>query len=334
MLNHQLTLALLLTGTLVLACAPSDTTPSRRLTYQFADSESFRVETKFQVRNAQRKSHQGKMFSAQEDQLFVQAAFHLRTRPLDNNQLAIEYTLLRLRSHDQEGNFRLEIGPDSGELYWYGKQEDLVDYLGEAGWVRYQEIIRQPLARVVITSRGIQQPDDAQAEGGPGFNHDLTKLLHKNRVIGERIMKSLKIPPVLMAILPEQPARVGTEWTYTGQAAQGLSTWDKPLDNQFSVVSGGPEGLRLRLRSQLKFSSEELTSLGKYLGFDDLKDVQFKSSAFHIGGEIVFLPVSGRPEKGNMKIEKKYGLRTGEEDWEMEETEEYEFSLEPISQGE
>ncbi len=327
-------LVLLLAGILVLACAPKNPSESRRLTYRFEDSGTYRVETKYQINHVQRKSHQGKVFSAQESRLFVQAAFRLTTRTLDNRQLAVTYTLLHLSCHDQGGNFRLEIGPESGELSWYGKQESLLEYLGPEGWARYQKIIRQPLARVVITPRGIQLESDSDLEKSRGFNYDLVKILHKNRVIGDRILKSLKIPPVLMAILPEKPVRAGSKWTYHGQAAQGLSTWDKPLDNRFSVVSGGEQGLRIRLRSKMKFSSEELTNLGKYIGFDDLKDVQFKSSRFKISGEILYLPGPGRPESGQMKIEKKYGLRTGDEDWEMEEAEEYEFTVQPVAEGE
>jgi len=330
---YQLFGLLFLLGLGVSACSHRSQSNVYNPVYQFKDGPIYRVEAKYTFEHNIQKSHQGKIFADQKEGLYVRATFNLTTQILPDQMIQAAYTLLNISIHDKAGRFRMEIGPQNGSIYWYGEEEDLQSYLGEKGFREYRAHIINPLAIVTIDLRGVQINDNETEASPPRlkFNYPFIQLLGKNRVIGQIIVKSFKIPPVLMTIFSDEPLAVGKKWVYQGPAMQRFTEWDNPLTTVFQLQSAEKDRLTIVLNSKLKFTGEELTNLGKQIGLTEFEQVKFERGLFTVEGKSRFQVRWGRPETGEMIIRKQYGLKVREEEWKLSEIENYEFSLQPES---
>lgn len=312
---------------LAAACGPAPSEQPRPLAYRFADGGRYRVEAEYTLERKLEKAHRGQVFSSETSRLDIHATFLLRVLPgPEPGQLQLEFMLVRLRSHDPLGKFRAELGQESGELVWYGDTLSLEKYLGPEGWLRYAQVIRQPLARLVILPLGSEAP--AEGQGG-GFNQELVRLLLTNRVLGERLIRGLKIPPVMAVILPPRPVGVGESWSAAAPERAAASEWDQPAATRFTLASSRRGALVVKLENRLAFSGEDLTALGSLVGLKHLGGARFEGGQFLIAGDVRFLAGPGRPQDGRLRVEKRYGLKNNDEDWRLRETEEYEFALTP-----
>lgn len=325
--RHLRTRLALLGCCLFAACSPSPSRQQQTLEYRFADGGRYRVEAEYTLERKLEKSHQKRVFSREASRLDIRASFLLQVSlgPKPGLRL-VEYTLLNLRSHDPQGKFRAELGRESGELSWYGEARSLEEYLGPEGWDRYLLLVRQPLARLVIQPQGVEVTGTEQ---GSGFNQELVKLLLTNRVLGERLARSLKIPPVLAALLPPAPVSVGETWTLDNPERPGVSDREWSKGTSFTLASENRGELELKLKNRLDFSGDDLNALGSLVGLKYLENTRFQGGQFLIDGRVRFLSRPGRPKNGSMRVEKQYGLINAGEDWSLHETEVYEFSLTP-----
>jgi hypothetical protein len=309
---------------LALAACTQHTTPYQ-LTYQFEDSNLYRVESKYSLDHQLTKKHDSTVFSDKQEGLYVKTAFLVRVEKQKTEMLHVYFTIQNISIHDQAGNFRLEMGPDNGQISWYGQEQSMAEYLGQEGFEQYQQYMSQPLAMLMITPLGVQVQDPKASQGH--FNYAFIQLLGKNRVLGKIVMKSLKIPPVLMTIFNNEPAFVGKKWSYQGPYTQRFTKWDNPLTTLFQVTAVKQDVCTVIFDSELKFSGEELTELGKQFGLEEFENVVFERSHFTVNGTVDYQAVLGRPESGSMLIQKQYGMATGEENWELTEKEMYEFTM-------
>ncbi|MCK5243540.1 hypothetical protein KAR34_13915 [bacterium] len=306
------------------ACSQPDITPYQ-LKYKFTDGGVYRVDARYTLDHQLRKMHDNRVFSDKQEGLLVKTSFELRIEQKKTDLLQASYTIRNISIHDQAGNFRLELGPDNGRIFWYGQEESVEEYLGRQGFRQYHQHMSRPLAIFKITPLGVQVSDsDATREN---FNYTFIQLLGKNRVLGQIIMKSMKIPPVLMTIFSEEPVTKGKKWMYQGPYTRRFTEWDKPMTTVFQITAVEQDGLTVVFASELKFSGEELTSLGKQFGLKEFEKVEFESSWFTVDGRVQYQPDKGRPESGSLLIQKQYGMTTREEKWELIEKETYEFTL-------
>lgn len=310
------------------ACGPAGHGRTYALQYAFHEQKAQQVEAYYVFQHHLQKKHQGRVFADKKQGMNVRATFQLQVQQASPDRLLAQYILLYISIHDQAGNFRLELGPENGRIYWYGQEESLGDYLGEEGLLSYRVLMAKPLAVVVTDSYGTQKPAGAK-EGAltPGFNQALVALLGQNRIWGQIIVKSMKIPPVLMVIFPPAPVAPGQKWTYQAANQQQLPEEDAPVSTVFQLRRVRDERLTISCMSRLDFSGEELTSLGKRLGMPEFEEVSFQTGFFELSGEVDFNAAGGRPEKGKLQVRKKYGLKTEDEVWELEETENYSFIM-------
>ncbi|MEW6516344.1 MAG: hypothetical protein AB1439_05495 [candidate division FCPU426 bacterium] len=312
---------------LATACGPASSPQPNTLAYRFADGGRYRVEAECTLERKLEKTHHDRVFSRETSRLDIRASFMLAAVPGPQpGQFQLEFTLLRLRSHDPQGKFRAELGREAGELFWYGETQSLEAYLGPEGWDRYEQLIRKPLAHMAITSLG-REASDAGQDGA--FNQELVKLLLTNRVLGERIIRSLKIPPVLVAVLPGHPVASGESWAVSGAEKPAASEWEQPVATRFTLLASRRGAAELKLENRLEFSGDDLNALGSMVGLKTLQDVQFKGGRFLITGKVRFLEKPGRPQSGTMRIEKHYSLAKAGEAWGLEEVETYAFTLAP-----
>jgi len=312
------------------ACAPGDPARQYQLRYRFFDQGNYRVEAKYTFTDRLVKAHQGKAFLEKTDIVNVAAAFRLSTEPTSESGIRARYHLVNISIHDNAGHFSLELSPQNGEITWFGTSEGFEDYFTTEEFERYQELVSRPLAIVTIDAQGVQQNQTAPQGSQLNFNHELIQLLGKNRAIGKIVVKTIKIPPVLMTILSEEAVWVGRQWTYQGVAAPQVVAWDHPLTTVFKLKSDLDRGLVIVFNSEMEFSGDELTQLGKQMGITEFEKINFQESRFKVEGEVLFDSQQGRPREGSMFIEKKYGLQTGEENWKLVEQQDYQFSLSPI----
>ncbi len=324
-------LLLLLAGPLG-GCGIRNRPPALTLAYQFSDGGVYLVQNAYNARQRLTKTHAGRIFADTQEELFTSAACELRVTHPNSRELEAAFTLLRLRIHDGRGKFKLEIGPEGGELSWYGEEQTLESYLGPEAWRRYRELIRQPMAVVRVNSRGIQQADGKAGDTGLKINYALLQVLGKNRVIGGYVVRSLKVPPLLMIIFPGKKVRVRETWSTRSEDARAPARRGgifQPVVTTFTLQSAAATGAILETQNRVEFSEADLQAVRRNLKWEDIQGLKFKQGALRMQGRETFLPGPGRPQAGDMTLRKQYSLSFKAEDWDLRETEQYHFSVQP-----
>jgi hypothetical protein len=287
--------------------------PPQVLRYTFSDGGTYRVDCTYNAEKEMRKLHQGKVFSRTRDGVFVKSSLAMRVESLPGGHWRVAYTLLRLRIHDREGRFKMEVGPESGEVQWYSEKQPLEAYLGSVDWNRYQALARMPLARVSV------RPDGAQLPNGLEFNFDWLRLLGKNRVYGDYLSRGVKVPPVLMTIFDASPVAAGGSWEYQGNSL-GART-------RFTLTALTRDSAHIAYASELNLKPEELAAVKNALQLSQEAGLELKSSRMRITGGVEFNRLAGRPETAVMDFDKRYEMTLPQELWRLQETEHYELSV-------
>jgi hypothetical protein len=289
------------------------------LRYQFQDGGQYRVDDAYQIEKQTTKSHEGKVFSSDAQAQFVQASFRVKTRMTEDQVLIVEYRLLRLRVHDDAGHFKLEIGPENGQLSWYNQDQPLAGYLDSREFARYQQLMRKPVVVLKVNTRGVEQP------GGMRFDNDLLALLGKNRVIGQQIVKAFKVPPLVTVVFSEAAVHPGDTWDYQGNSQE--PNGNKPLTTRFRLKQVKDQNAEITLSNRVDFTGEELKALGSQLGLPETTRMVFKESFLRVDGSVFFLPAHQRPASGVLNVEKHYGLQVDQETWDLSEKEKHAYTV-------
>jgi hypothetical protein len=293
-------------------CGQSNQAP-RALRYEFKDGGPYRVDCTYETEKHLAKFHAGKIFSETREGVYVKSSYRMEANQLPDADWLITYTLVRLRIHDREGNFKLEIGPESGEVQWYQDKQTLGDYLGAEDFRKYQKLVRLPLARIRIHPEGIQVPN------GLEFNFDLLRLLGKNRIFGEYLTRGVKVPPVLMTTFKREPVAVGAQWDYQGNTGNAQT--------RFHLKALSAHKARIDYASDLELTASELQTVKRALRLDEVRGLELKQSRMRIRGGVDFSLTGGRPDSADMGFEKQYEMALPGEVWKLRENEKYQLSV-------
>lgn len=311
-------LVLLLAG-----CQASGNSAGQPFTYAFRDGGRYRVDCSYQLEKRLTKAFGRRQFSDHGDGLYTKFSFGLRTTSTPSGEILAAYTLLRFRIHDAAGHFLLEAGREGGNLSWFGGAQSLEAYLGPEGVRDYYRLLAQPLAMVRIDRRGIQPGSQGRSQGPKfEFNYALLRLLGKNRVIGEYIMQSVKIPPVLMLIFDRRPIRPGQGWNYSSQANSEFVT-------HFSLKSQTPYRAVITCWQRTNLKQENFQTLGRMLGLEPTQAWTLTRGDLQLDGEVDFLSAAGRPQAGWMEFAKHYLVGVKDETWTLTARERYDFTVAP-----
>jgi hypothetical protein len=288
--------------------------PPQLLQYQFHDHGPYRVDCSYHSEKHLAKKHDNKIFSETREGTYVKTSYRLQADPEPGGGWLVSYTLLRLRLHDQDGRFKMEIGPDGGEVFWYQEKQALEDYLGPDDFKAYQRLVRQPLARVHISARGVQ------AENGLEFNFALLHVLGKNRVYGDFLARGVKVPPVLLMIFKPSPVKAGEVWDYAGNSGNAAT--------QYKLESLSASSAQLTCLSEFNLGAGELKAVRQALHVDETTGLELKQSRMVVTGSANFLLPAGRPGETSMNFDKAYAMTLPAEAWELQETERFDLTVE------
>lgn len=301
-------------GLLVLAGCLRANLPPRLLQYEFKDAGPYRVDCAYAAEKHLVKKHEGLVFSDTHEGTYVKTACRLQAQPETGGGWSLAYTLLRLSLHDRDGRFKMEIGPDGGEVFWYQDSQSLEDYLGAEDFKIYRRLVREPLARVHISAAGVQ------TSAGLEFNFALLHALGKNRVYAEFLARGIKVPPVLLMIFKSTPVRAGDSWEIAGNSGNAATRF------KLETLSG--TSAQLACTSEFDLGPGELKTVQQALHLDEAAGLELKKSRLAITGSENFLLPAARPGKVFMNFDKSYALALPGEEWQLQETEQFELSLE------
>ncbi len=284
--------------------------------YEFNDGGRYRVDCTYETDKRLEKTHEGKAFATTEEGVYVKTSMHMTAQRQPDQDWVIAYTLLRLRIHDRDGHFKLEMGPEGGELQWYQDKQPLSDYLTSDEFKAFQKLMQVPLARVRIHPNGVQVPN------GLEFNFDLIRLLGKNRVYGEYLTRSVKVPPVLMTMFKAEPIKAGDRWDHQGNSSNA--------NTHFRARAVSAKSLQVEYSSDLNLAADELRAVRKALRLDGVPGLELKTSRMTIRGVVGFDLPGKRPETAEMNFDKRYEMTLPQEVWKLHETERYRLNVEPV----
>ncbi|NTV51803.1 MAG: hypothetical protein HGA76_02135 [Candidatus Firestonebacteria bacterium] len=305
--------AALAAGWLVLGGCGRVDLPPRLLQYEFQDQGPYRVVCAYNSEKRLVKKHAGRVFAETHEGTHVETTYRVEAEREPGGGWVVAYTLLRLRLHDEDGRFKLEIGPEGGEVFWYQDTQSLEDYLGPEIFQTYRRQVRLPLARVHVHADGGQVPN------GLEFNFSLLHTLGKNRVYGDFLARGIKVPPVLMMVFKQASVRAGDTWDYAGNSGNAAT--------HFSLTALSTRSAQVACVSDFSLGDEELTTVRKALQLEAASGLVLKESRMRVTGSVEFLLPAGRPEKGKMHFEKFYAMSLPAETWQLQETEDFKFSL-------
>ncbi len=317
-----------LTALSLSGCAPAGREAKILLRYQFMPGQTYRVTTSYQIFSGLEKVHGHRRFAREENNLAVKATYQVRASTLSDHDYKIEFTLQRLRlNHDGKGRCRLEMGPQGGMLYWYDDEWTLAEYLGPDLYQNYTKLMAQPLAVIVIDRQGHQLVQDEAKTVRTEIHLDLLELLSRNRVIGKRIIKAFKVPPLLMAVFPLREVGPGDRWdSLNGRPDQAPPSEDSPA-NTFFYRQRRQDVALIDYGSTMDFTGDELTKLQQSLDMASLNKMTFQKGRYKIKGAVQFDFKKGLPLQGTMHTDKAYQFHVGEEQWSSREEETYQVSL-------
>ncbi len=320
--------ALILASFNLLACAPASSNTKTILRYQFVPGQTYRVTTSYQTFSGLEKFHGHRQFAKEEAHLAVKATYQVQALALNPQECQIEFKLLRLRlNHDGKGKCRLEMGPDGGRLTWYDDEWTLADYLGPELYAKYQKIMTQPLAVIVIDRQGHQLTQNQEKTVRTGLHLDLLELLSRNRVIGKKIIKAFKVPPLLMAVFPPQAVGPGDRWTSSSEDPTMVLGEEEGQTNRFYFRQQQQNLASIDCTSAIMFTGDELTELQKTLDMESLNKMTFQKGNYKIQGRVQFDLAKGLPMQGSLHTDKAYSFYVDQEKWESSEQETYQVNL-------